>query len=384
MITVKVNKEDILKSVYFITAIIQKQTSNSMQGALSSKGDLMGGIFDRWINTVPESIFFNKIILPNIKNGNNSEIISDFYLYNPKIAGIAPDVIGLKTNGQIIPFSVFDNKWTPVKNMPQIEVKTFKKNQKMITLRDQDYTGKYLVMIESQFRIDYLLPFFDKDIFNVIPTSDLRMNDDIFIVSDKNHLIHNIENIDLSSDEIGSITLLKITNADEFMASSTFCEEIVSVQYINEITKCDNPTGEHLNIPLKQYCESTPFGLFRFINEWYEGFTEDNIPYYTKRSRSGSSRTFLFRTLDFFTTNIDAITILKKSMSSIYIKVSDDVILNDINLSKNTTYKIQFTILDRSSNNGVEYFMQKSLVSYIKDYRENLEKELEIIINGGK
>ena len=83
MITVKVNKEDILKSVYFITAIIQKQTSNSMQGALSSKGDLMGGIFDRWINTVPESIVFNKIILPNIKNGNNSEIISDFYLYNP-------------------------------------------------------------------------------------------------------------------------------------------------------------------------------------------------------------------------------------------------------------------------------------------------------------
>ena len=210
------------------------------------------------------------------------------------------------------------------------------------------------------------------------------MNDDIFIVSDKNHLIHNIENIDLSSDEIGSITLLKITNADEFMASSTFCEENVSVQYINEIPKCEHQTGEHLNIPLKQYCESTPFGLFRFINEWYEGFTEDNIPYYTKRSRSGSSRTFLFRTLDFFTTNIDAITILKKSMSSIYIKVSDDVILNDINLSKNTTYKIQFTILDRSSNNGVEYFMQKSLVSYIKDYRENLEKELEIIINGGK
>lgn len=81
MITVEVNKEDILKSVYFITAIIQKQTSNSMQGALSSKGDLMGGIFDRWINTVPESIVFNKIILPNIKNGNNSEIISDFYLY---------------------------------------------------------------------------------------------------------------------------------------------------------------------------------------------------------------------------------------------------------------------------------------------------------------
>lgn len=63
MITIPINKNDILKSIYFITAIIQKQTSGSMQGALSSKGDLMDGIFDRWINTVPESIIFNKIIL---------------------------------------------------------------------------------------------------------------------------------------------------------------------------------------------------------------------------------------------------------------------------------------------------------------------------------
>lgn len=97
MTTIPINKNDILKSVYFITAIIQKQTSSSMQGALSSKGDLMGGIFDRWINTIPESIIFNKIILPEIRNGQTSEIISDFYLYDPKTAGIAPDVIGIRT-----------------------------------------------------------------------------------------------------------------------------------------------------------------------------------------------------------------------------------------------------------------------------------------------
>lgn len=81
MVTISINKNDILKSIYFITAIIQNQTSGSMQGALSSKGDLMGGIFDRWINTVPESIIFNKIILPEVRNGQSSEIISDFYVY---------------------------------------------------------------------------------------------------------------------------------------------------------------------------------------------------------------------------------------------------------------------------------------------------------------
>ena len=30
-----------------------------MQGALSSKCDLVGGIFDRWISTVHKSIIFN-------------------------------------------------------------------------------------------------------------------------------------------------------------------------------------------------------------------------------------------------------------------------------------------------------------------------------------
>ena len=44
MITISISKNDILKSIYFITAIIQKQTNGSMQGALSSKGDLTDGL----------------------------------------------------------------------------------------------------------------------------------------------------------------------------------------------------------------------------------------------------------------------------------------------------------------------------------------------------
>ena len=50
MTTIKIHKEDLLKSIYFIIAKIQNQNSVAMPGALSSKGDLMGGIFDRWIN----------------------------------------------------------------------------------------------------------------------------------------------------------------------------------------------------------------------------------------------------------------------------------------------------------------------------------------------
>ena len=71
---IEIKRNDVLKAVYFITALTQKQHGSSMQGALSSKGDLMGGIFDRWINTVPEGIVFNNIILPDISKGKDIEI----------------------------------------------------------------------------------------------------------------------------------------------------------------------------------------------------------------------------------------------------------------------------------------------------------------------
>lgn len=248
MVTISINKNDILKSIYFITAIIQKQTSGSMQGALSSKGDLMGGIFDRWINTVPESIIFNKIILPEVRNGQSSEIISDFYLYDPKTAGIAPDVIGIRTPNGTIPFAVFNDRWIPVENMPQIEVKTFKKPQKMISLRNQDYDGKYLVMAESELRIDYLLPFFDASIFQDSIHSNLVMDDDTFIVSNSAGRLQGIDIVNINDDEIGTVTLLKITTAEAFMNSATFCEGTVSVQYINGVEK----KQESLPVPLKK------------------------------------------------------------------------------------------------------------------------------------
>ena len=385
MVTISINRSDILKTIYFITAIIQKQTSSSMQGALSSKGDLMGGIFDRWINTISESIIFNKIILPEVKNGKSSEIISDFYLYDPKTAGIAPDVIGIRTPNGTIPFAVFDEHWIPVENRPQIEVKTFKKPQKMISLRNQDYNGKYLVMAESELRIDYLLPFFDASIFQDAIHSNLVMDDETFIISNSAGKLQGIDIVDINNDEIGTVTLLKVTTAESFMESSTFCEGTVSVQYINGVEKKTRvPAGASEEIPLSKYCNITAIGLYQFSDKWYEGYTGENIPYYTKTSRGGSSNVFLYRTLDFYVDDIDSVCIIKKSNSSMYIKTNKTVRLNEYHLQADSIYKVNFAMLDRSSNNRVEYFMQKSLISHINDYQKQLKKELEILINGGE
>lgn len=379
---VEIKKNDILKAIYFITAITQKQQGTSMQGALSSKGDLMGGIFDRWINTVPEGILFNNIILPDISDGKDVEIITDFYLYDPKTAGIAPDVIGIKVDDRIIPFVLFNERWETVNNMPQIEVKTYKKPQKMVSLRNQNYDDKYFVMAESEFRIDYLLPFFSSDIFDDEIYERLHMNDTAFIVSNTENRIHQTDQVDVSNDSIGAVTLLKITNARAYMDNSTLCEGNVSVQYLTGIDqKRNSPRGELLNTPISHYCEITDCGLYRFNENWYEGVTEQNVPYYTKRTRGGNIE-FLYRTLDISIENIQAIKVLKKSMSSMYIQTEGNASINGFPLDENSIYKIDFQLLDRSSNDGEEYFMQKNLLQFIPDFEEELKNTLSQIIRG--
>ena len=56
------NKDDIIERIYFITKLVQNQKGITMQGALTSKSDSMGGIFDRFINTLSDSLVFDKII----------------------------------------------------------------------------------------------------------------------------------------------------------------------------------------------------------------------------------------------------------------------------------------------------------------------------------
>ena len=129
---INVSIEDAKKTVYFIANLTQMQGNRPMRGALNSKGDYMGGIFDRWINIIPESVIFNKILLPKIAGGHKVEVITDYYDYDPKTVNIAPDVIGISIDNKAVPFVKFNDEWVPVENMPQIEIKTFKKNQKMV------------------------------------------------------------------------------------------------------------------------------------------------------------------------------------------------------------------------------------------------------------
>ena len=231
-----INKEDVEPYIYFVCSMAQR---GKMYGGLSGRSDYIGGIFDRWINIIPESVIFNKFFLPKI--GNNLTVISDYYEYDPKKSGIAPDVLGVKVGLDAKPFVEYINKWHALNKAPQIEVKSFKKSQYMVSLRNQGYDNKYLVMVEMNLDSDYLLPFFEKTVISEDIYNKLKMDDGIFIKTNTDNDLSSVTKIDRKNTDLGSLKLITVCLATDFMSFSTFCAGNESPVYIKEINETKTP-----------------------------------------------------------------------------------------------------------------------------------------------
>lgn len=369
----KIKKDDIKSRVYFITGLVQNQKNATMQGALTSKSDFMGGIFDRFINSLTESLIFNKVIFQKpefITLSKDIKIVEDFYYYNPSknMAGIAPDVFGVSVDDKIIPFTKFDNKWEPVDGMPQIEVKTFKAKDQMISLRNQNYDGQYLILVDLELRIDYLVPFLDKNILNDSVLNNMLMDDSAFIIKDDKGLVKGIKKIDFSSDEIGNLRLIAITNATDFMSQATLCEANISVWRVKEIIeRRANVKKGLLHDKLSQYANNSPRidCLYEFNDLW--------------KSKMKINETI--KCLDFSSDKIDQIEICKYNVNGVVITALEEgCSFNGQKLACGKQYSVQFAVLDRSGNGGSEYFMQKQCAQYLKGVEKELVDQLVEII----
>lgn len=368
-----ITKEDIKQRVYFITKLVQNQTSTTMQGALTSKSDSMGGIFDRFINTLSDTLVFDKIIFKNrafLERGLDVKSIEDFYFYKPTKAGagIAPDIFGIIVNDTVYPFTKFDNKWIPVDGMPQIEVKTFKAKDQMISLRNQDYDDKYLVLVDLDMRIDYLVPFLDSRFLDDSMVDTMQMDDSVFIIRDDKNQISKISNINFTNTEIGTLKLISITNASDFMRQATLCEGNISVCRMKEINlRKTKVVSNLLHDRLCTYALPSPRieSLYEFNPDWYEKM---NISQSTK-------------CVDFSANNIEKIEINKYNKNGFVISALEEgCSFNDKELIVGKQYTVKFATLDRQGNGGNEYFMQKQCASHLEGLENNLINEIINII----
>jgi len=315
-----------------------------MYGGLSGKSDYIGGVFDRWINIIPESVIFNKYFLPKI--ANNLEVISDYYEYDPKKSGIAPDVLGVKIGTKAIPFVEYVNKWRALNNAPQIEVKSFKKGQYMVSLRNQSYDKKYLVMAETNLDSDYLLPFFEQTVIGEDVYNKLKMDDNVFIKENLNKDLSSVTKIKRDNTNLGSLKLITVCLADDFMRYSNLCGEGESPFYIKEINGTRTPRTMPQTMTFSDWINKKIDNLY----SWKENKLDNNKKH---------------TLIDVYVENVDKIQVLKNSKSSITIYTIDKAKINDAELEANKTYIIKFQLLDRSGAKSGEYFMHKSIIDKI-------------------
>ena len=89
--------------------------------------------------------------------------------------------------------------------------------------------------------------------------------------------------------------------------------------------------------------------------------------------------------LDFSADKLDKIEICQYNKDSIVITAKENgCIFNGQELELGKQYTVSFATLDRSGNNGKEYFMQKQCAFYLNGIENKLIEELQEIIEKGE
>ena len=207
----------------------------------SSRGDLIGGFIDRWINRIPETLIFNQLLEDNMKD-EGITVVNDIFLYKDSESKSAPDILGLRKDEKIYPFVKFNNGFWDSQGVdfPFVEMKTFRENQSLITIpKNQFYLDHYYTIVESHIHENYLLSLFSRDFFSEDFSSNYKELIKHFKISDDyNQLIipdRNIEkNKDLGYYELLGIYKGNILNEFSITAGKTG-EKIDKPRYLKKI-----------------------------------------------------------------------------------------------------------------------------------------------------
>lgn len=367
---IDIKKEDVLKQIYFILSLVQK-LDKPMHSRNGSKQDYMGGIIDRFINTLPESVIFEKILFPKLAKNKKIELIRDFYSYSPEEAKIAPDLLGIKVDNDIIPFVEYDEGWRILPGCPQVEIKTLKEKQYMLSLVNQGYEKSYLIFVESNFNVDYLMPFinekyFGDEIYNEIMLEVEAYNEKL-IKSDINGYVKPIKKVDFDNDTLGSIKILCITKTKNFIKKANLAKKGVSPEVIRKI-EYHNVKRKIDSMPLQNFCDEIEEKYYRFNDNWY-----------TFKDKEGTIRRPKDKviTLDFYCSDISSVEFLKMNKDNFYIRAKKNVILNGTKL-KVGDYKLElYKPFDRDNTPNNEYFMDKLLLSRVDNYEKSLLNDIK-------
>jgi hypothetical protein len=321
MITIPVTKRDIIPLVYFIVSMFQQE--NGHRQGTSSKSDYLGGYIDRWINKIPENLLFNNLLL----DGKGFEVVNDYFIYGPQSDKNAPDILGIKANGNILKFAEFnENTWIPIEGMPYIEVKTFKHNQKLVSVREtQLKDDSYYVFVESDFRPDYLISLFEEPFFNNSIADEIRM-DESFIRVNEGGVITQAQPVQtIDNSLIGNIGLITVIKGSDFRNGTTRCIAGENIYYIKSVVQRQRITGSNMDVLFSEMFHYNPT-TDAFEKDW-----------------NGK------RLIPITCNNPQNIRIVKQNAKSLIISTTGHCSIYDNELEPNGIYCIELAEFERSS-----------------------------------
>lgn len=210
-IKAKLSEDFLMEACYWIINKYRVDGYHTQQN--SSRGDLIGGFIDRWINRIPETLIFNALFEREWgdKNDEKITVVNDTFLYTNSESKTAPDILGLKKDSKYYPFVKFnDGYWdSQGVDFPFVEMKTFRDTQHLITIpKNQFDLNHFYAIVESKINQNYLLSLFSTDFFE----KDFNTNENLieeFKISDRGNQLKNIQKIKKVND-LGFYELLGI------------------------------------------------------------------------------------------------------------------------------------------------------------------------------
>ena len=185
------------------------------------------------------------------------------------------------------------------------------------------------------------------------------MDDGVFIKSNANKDLKSVTKINRVTTDLGTLKLITVCLAKDFMAYSNLCNANESPIYVKEINETRTPKAFSAVHPLSCYLTQNKIsGLFG----WNTNILDENSKH---------------KLLDVYVNNIHNINLIKNSKSSMTINTKGPAKINDIELEGNKTYIIKFQLLDRSSNRGEEYFMHKTIIDKIPTKEDDMLESIK-------
>ena len=348
-IKVQLTKEFLKTTIYWI--ICKYEMDDFTREQSSSKRSLLGGFIDRWMNKAPEFLIFDELL----KNKDYSAV-NDIFFYTKGESKNAPDILGLiDESGNHYPFARFkDNAWEVIEGTPFIEMKTFRSDQRLVTIPYTQFHDKhYYAIVESNLEDNYLLSIFEDELFenDKYFNTITNIKKDTFIISNNEEIIKTPDKL-VKNDVLGYYNLLGIYKGDDIKKYSLIVEKGDNpIYFFDEI----DPPKRHQ----KRFEVNPPIKLESGIH--YFDDNKKNIPF------------------DVYISQESELTVKYKTKKTLDVEVKGHVEI-DGNVLKQGLRRLEFKNFEKNGDIK-EVVMTKSLlehysseISAIKTLLEEFEK----------